>query len=550
MADLESKVDSGPEGEAEATSGRTPLLVYLMKEGVGGREDYLSSPDDWEPFVAEVPGADAAFVLIDSNTKPVSWWGYIKPLLGILDSDRVKELSEQVSIGCLLEIKLRGRVFVLSFGPAHLKIKRDAQVPNFGLVVTLNLISPEHVKQLRRKKLKRNTRTILESLRKPTRAEDYGLELSEDLFRGIDGIPVDPELGSRIGGTSGFHFLSEKTVASLSAVLGRLLTSYSDGVDPEKFPWFGKLKLLTEEEIYTLGLRARLVDRLNQYLAGQDTDEDDIQLLFHDETLQEYSMEAVRLTGKVLDGNSIELPRFELSCLRGRFDRPLTSTEIFGLKIHIHTAASERIRQLNFEDCLYYTHEQNDSRYLLIDGDWLCVEARLFVRVDQDLQRIVRARVIVNPPEAEPKEHHYINEATRSGGYWTSGHTETLPYGGGRSSFEAADLIGSQGELMALKCYKNSTQSLAHAFVQVRQSARVLSEETEVRENFLSALPVSHQEKFRRLDEERARWTYKLGIITDRELTSLPFSIRQEIVELGRDVQACGFNFEVVSVGR
>lgn len=110
--------------------------VYLLKEGFDA-SSALKADHSLTPVAGKsnLPSGWKMFLYDPKQRQP--WW---KEYFGL-----VQELNQSVK-GSLVFLEANDRNFVLSFGPAHFSLRDESYEYDFGLLVTLNCVDPDLIR--------------------------------------------------------------------------------------------------------------------------------------------------------------------------------------------------------------------------------------------------------------------------------------------------------------------------------------------------------------------------------------------------------------------
>ncbi len=429
----------------------------------------LKKSMDWE----------GKFFLMKSIPKIPSWVDFISPAL----ESRLDEVKTQTS-GAVVLIKVRNRMFALTFGYGKSLLRPDCFERNFGLRVVLNTVNPEQIRSIDMRTMEEMT---LLTRRQASRVSDFGvfgLDSSQDLLQGVTGIPKDSKFASRITGAEAVTIAKEIEIEKLNQICGYLYDAYNSDNYKERFSFIDYLQLERDPGIIH-GLEEQLIRDLEDknticmHLAPPEPEDwQNIEGF----TYSKSSNAQVYLDLEISDLLHEMSPRtgFSIKYLHDKY---------IGVR---YRESDESVMKYNAFSCLVYETELDGYLYVLSGGDWHQIEKNWSESVRRKVEDIALSDIPLPPSYQGEKEGDYNKRVAESKG-WALMDKQIINLSPPYDRIEFCDLMTPEKKLIHVK-RKTESSTLSHLFAQGAISAELLFRDREFREKC--------REKARNLGEE------------------------------------------------
>lgn len=511
------------------------LSIYLLKPDISGPADAVRR----HPYIRRVSigrGRGAIGVLYHRATplRAPRWVEFFGSHVDPRD-------FESSSVAAVLIVRAGGQLFAVTFGHGRHLLDPASYEENFGLRVTLNSVSPDHIRTIDRKTLDATGRHSREQASRNIPIIEFGLDIDKDILRAVTGPPEDPRLGLRLAGADALSIIAEVELGDLRDRLGVYLAQYRRRTYQERFPWVDNIREVRDSTVSAAldsELEARIRERQLEriWMAVPDLVDwhdvagftftraegvallDDISFesyLSHVRRPEDLSLEAVR--------------RHRVFCISAETDAPKADWPVY--------------------KCIYAELDRAGRTYLLNGGRWYQV-ARDYVReVDQAVRRIPSSSTIVFPQYDDPSEAAYNTRLERADpAMFALMDRRTVRYGGGSSRIEFCDLYTRRREMVHVKRYGGSS-SLSHLFAQGAVAARLFLSDQQFRRELDRLLPASHRLRDTRSQPRASDYEVAYAIASkDRGPLLLPFFSRVTLRSTDQQVRNMGYRVTLTKI--
>jgi uncharacterized protein (TIGR04141 family) len=444
------------------------------------------------------------------------------------------------SVSAAYVTQASSRLFALCFGHGRHLINSAAVEERFGLRVTLNAVDPEQLRAVELTTLEANP---IHGKRQPSRAGslgEFGLNLDQDLMRGVTGKPINESLGSVMTGADSLSVRVRADLSSAPRVLSKYLATSRENTYKEKFAWVDHVA-----EVHDAHLKAELFECVVEGLkkkgkfiwaaipevvdwahfdffrfgtpASGVQSEDDI-------TLDKFK--------EALDG---EMPTLEL----------LKRKQVFC----IAKGNAQPIMHWSFLKCLTAEVSRRGARYLLNAGTWFKVDTDFAKRVADDIAEIPEADLQLEDWGLETEAAYNERVAKKSKGRLALMDRELVAHPGMVSPIEFCDLFSTSGHMIHVKRYGQSSV-LSHLFAQGTVAANTVLSDADFRRAANKKLPESHRFKKpeERLDPSKHEVCFAIGSSEPGKL-QLPFFSQVTLRNSYRTLRhSLGFNVSIKKI--
>ena len=172
------------------------LTIFLIKEHITDLKDCLKAPDTLSSSnIKHEYGMEGTIFYCDSKRKPPRWKAYLETL-----SERSLDISDNASNKAILLVRIEHRIMAVVFGYGRSFLKEDCIERNFGFKVALNTINPNKMRSVNAATIEDMVVTTQRQASYSTTQDEFGLNITNDIMKGITGEPYDIRYGSHISG--------------------------------------------------------------------------------------------------------------------------------------------------------------------------------------------------------------------------------------------------------------------------------------------------------------------------------------------------------------
>jgi uncharacterized protein (TIGR04141 family) len=224
------------------------LTIYLLKDKIKDIAEALRSPHTpgLKKFIVKsTSGASTVGELFIRPPKPhpPDWARWFENHVDLTDVGRLS------STAGLFIVKTQGRLFALTFGMGRSLLTPDCWEERFGLRVAVNAVKPDQLRSVDKRTFDAlSTHARVQASREGA-APDFGLDVEQDLVRGVTGVPRDENLGARLTGADSLHTTLRVRVEDVKPVLKAYLDRFDDRSYKKTFPWIDHIAEITDKSL-------------------------------------------------------------------------------------------------------------------------------------------------------------------------------------------------------------------------------------------------------------------------------------------------------------
>jgi uncharacterized protein (TIGR04141 family) len=513
-----------------------PLSIYLVKTAYSKAHDIIDSSDCWPAMSIPIaPGISGSLFIKKSPDKPPKWAYLFQDYLDLED------LRAPAFSGVLF-LTLNGRSFVLSFGQSgRFLIKSDVFEERFGLICALNSIEPGSFRAIDVQSLDAIQSQTRIQAGEATTADQFGLDVEQDMLKAIVGAPKNPKLGSRMAGSDPLSVSVKLSLSDLPHLLTAYRVKFETDLSGADYEWVNNISV-----VKSAILIAELEATLDKKLAAKQFDD---MWLSVPEIIDWKTVVGFMYThghGTLHSDISMEgfLKTLEpgvalsLSLLR---DRKVTC----GDADHRPT-----FDQWPVFKCLYAEVEHGHKKYILNGGKWYGIDADFEKRTDKDFEKIHRSKLKF-PAYTGGGEGEYNRAIAKSepAQYVLLDDTEKISHGGGHGQVEVCDLFSANRELIHVKIYSKSSV-LSHLFAQGFVSGQLIQIDANFREKVHAKLKPSFQKLIKVAHKpQQDEFTIVYAVISSvKGPLHLPFFSRVNLNNTAKILKGFGYKVELLKI--
>lgn len=520
--------------------------VHLLKSSITDVNDAIAegkSPKSVKAIRGVLPGGVLYYHAPPASRVP--WRGFLQ---GGFGAELPSFVSQHASALLFFKAgpKKRPRLFAVTFGYGRALLSESALEPDFGLRAALNLCDPETLRAINFRTIEERTRIGRLQLSDAGSVDAFRMNIDTDLLRGLEAESKHKSVCERVGAKWSNLIVSARVeIGDLPSLATELLRYYRKRT-PREYQWIDNVQRVIDSSLIE-SLNLELESRVNAGSFGG------IRLAMPEIVGSTVGIE-VKLFKASLNATDFTSDFATYLGLRERqvpwTVRSAGSTQ----RVYLVESGSggEREHTTLFR-CIVAEFDYKRVRYLLVDGEWFCLNREFVREVDEMIRsiQVLRHRFPAwNDCEDEGAWNIRACQAWKDAALLD---TSNIPHGGGRGRVEPADIVTSKLVLCHAKRRDKSSSGLSHLFAQGVVSARLISQDPSFREKVRKRIPSSHKTIATALkkDFDSRRWTVGyviLGADAKRPAESLPFFSKVNLKGAVEQLRLMGYNVGIIGI--
>lgn len=487
-----------------------------------------------------LPIQGALYVRVPSR-KPPRWLEFVRSgLAGTL------ETLENVSTAAVLFIVAGSHTFALTFGHGRNLLKPDSYEMDFGLKVALNIVDPDRLRSVDVRTFEELTLHTRRQTSRGATLDAFGLDVSQDLLRGVTGEPRDISLAKRVTGSDALTLNVQVDLSGLGKKCEEVFAAYKSENYKERFGWIDQMKAVRDPQ---------LIDELNEQLLG---------------ALHRQQMERLHLAPpEPLDWDRVESFRYSTEP-EGDSHHPdleieeyiatledLSSLSVTDLKKDrievLYAEEEEPFDRWSIYQCIVFETERDGRLYVLTGGRWFEVAGSFAESVKGYITALPASTLALPRARVGEKESDYNQRAANADQQLVLMDRRLARCAGGRGPIEVCDLFSSNKEFVHVK-RKARSATLSHLFAQGTVSGEAFLGDSEFRKDardIVNSLRPSLSSLITLTKPVAADYEVVYAIIakpgTNSPL-SLPFFSQLHFMQAAQRLQLLGFRISTLFV--
>ena len=172
------------------------LTIFLIKDNIFEFNDCMKSPDNLSSSkLKAILGMEGIIYYCDSKKKLPRWKSYLDQW-----ATETIDISDNASNKAIMLVKVKNRIMAVVFGYGRSFLKEECIERNFGFKVALNTINPNKMRSVNAATIEDMVVTTQRQASYRTSQDEFGLNVTDDIMKGITGEPFDEEYGNHISG--------------------------------------------------------------------------------------------------------------------------------------------------------------------------------------------------------------------------------------------------------------------------------------------------------------------------------------------------------------
>jgi uncharacterized protein (TIGR04141 family) len=513
------------------------LTIFLIKKQYDTCEQVIRKEECGKSFIIDFSGHGKAELHVKNQPpRQPKWTALFKDYL---------DLSDIVvpGVSAALFLKINERCFVLTFGQGGRFLLQDEVFEErFGLLCALNSVDQNSFRCVDVQSLDAiQSHTRIQSGQE-TSANQFGLDVEQDMLKAIVGAPINPGLGNRMTGSDSLTVSVKMDLSDLPSLLNEYRKKFEEDLSADDYQWVNNISMVRNSKIIE-----RLEIQLNEILS-----------------LKQYDNIWLSIP-EIIDWNSVcgfmyshgKRVIYHDINLNG-FISTLDESENVNLdllksrEVHCADADHKKVhKSWKVYKCLYAEVSVGDEKYILNDGNWFKVANDFVARTNEDFGKIPISKL--NFPDYKGGgEGGYNAEIAdlNSDAYALLDDKNKIMHGGGHGQVEVCDLLSINRELIHVKIYSKSSV-MSHLFAQGFVSGQLIQTDPKFREKVVAKLEGKFKDIFQiEKPPEKGEFTIVYAVISEEpgEILYLPFFSRVNLNNTKKILAGFGYNVELLKI--
>lgn len=523
------------------------LTIFLIKDYFETFDECLKSPTFLTASTLKPSyGMDGAIYYCDSNKKVPRW----KTYLDQLGRDSIS-ISENASNKAIILAKVNDRIMAIVFGYGRSFLKEECIERNFGLKVALNTINPNKMRSVNAATIEDMVVNTQRQASYSTSQDEFGLNVTNDIMKGITGEPYDKIYGNNV---SGKDSLVVSVLMDLSELKDKLLLYYN-AYKGERYKNIGFDWVDNVAEVRDSLLSEMLDDELATAIKNRKTE--------HLHIAPPETTDWDHIIGFCYSGIHKDLEKHE------NYSLDLDVSEYIS-KINDETKVIPKLHRdrlyamnsdgtpftiCNIYSALTFQTEYEGKNYILCSASWYQVEKSFFTRVNKFIQENIPVSTVDLPDCPKNCAEGDYNQMAASGNSdYCLMDCELVSVNNGPKKIEACDIFTRNKQFIHVKNKSQSSQ-LSHLFAQGRISAECFISDEEFRKQISDKAEVEFGYSLFDFSVKPNTNEYEVvyAIIDDKEsdlVTKLPFFSKVNLMLTVQELDRMHFKYSVCLIKR
>lgn len=535
------------------------LCCYLYKEIYQDIESVLWTEKMFKEeqykqitTIGDIPKERISGYLKKNNKNKPAWLNSVRELFVI---DEIENISNSL----IFFVKTQNRVFAFTNGYANSVIDYTKIEWDFGVKVALNVLAGNEIRGLDTRKMSLSNHQRREISSSGSTLYEYDFDFDEEFIDSITGKSHDADFGSSVTGSESLHVNVKMNLMDIEDYCKDLLTVYNKRDYIKKFPFFDKLRINKDEQVYSK-FNAQIIEAIRK------NKKDHIQFLYPN--LDDFGYFNYRFIyeKKYKDYNDISLDNI-LDFIK---DKKINVEELCLKKFSVKISNDEYNKTYSLSDYLVFEFVDSGKKYIHTKNLILEIDDDFYSSIKTEIDQCEISRIdgLELPPihySEDVDSNGKMSKKVEAEGEYNSRvvqhHKELVNLD--KNNFrdfpdrthdqvEICDIITKNKKFICNKIYKHSSAPLSHLFMQGFVSANMLYEVKDYRIKINEAVKSKFGDNFieeDNINRSEITFVYGIGIENDGRIAdSLPFfskiSLRQNI----RALKKLAYNIQIIRI--
>lgn len=515
------------------------LNIFLVKEDFNQCDQIINESDCNNTLEIPISGCENGKLYIKrTSLKYPKWTSFFED---VINKD---QFGKTTNVSAAFLIKIDSRYFVLTFGQGgRFLIKDDVCEERFGLLVALNSVDKDSFRCVDKQSLDTiESHTRIQSGHETT-ADQFGLDVEQDMLKAIVGMPKDSQLGNRMTGTDSLSVSVRMDLSDIAFLLKSYKEKYEQDLSATDYQWVNNISIVKNS--------SSIVNELNSQLLWKFTNKDYTNLwlsipeIINWDTVKGF----IYKNGKRTLHHDVNLEGF-LSTIDE--EEPITLEML--KKRHVYCADEDHNYVFNswsIHKCLYTEIDYDGNKYILNDSKWYKVSENFVAKTNDDFNKIINSSLKL-PEYCGGGEGKYNADVAEKNPkiFALLDDKNKISHGGGHGQVEVCDLFSIDRQLIHIKIYGKSSV-FSHLFSQGFVSGQLLQLDAEFRKKVREKLPSPFDGLIKaeqRPDEKEFTIVYAVISEAVGNDLYLPFFSRVNLNNIDRTLKGFGYNVELLKI--
>lgn len=523
------------------------LTVFLIKDYVQEFKDCMKSPNNLSSSVVKPTlEMDGVIYYCDSNKKAPRW----KPYLDVWSQDDI-DISDNASNKAIMLLRIQSRIMAVVFGYGRSFLKEECIERNFGFKVALNTINPNKMRSVNAATIEDMVVTTQRQASYSTSQDEFGLNVTNDIMKGLTGEPYNEEYGNHISGKDSLVVSVKMDLTELKDKLELYYSAYAD--DRYKrigFEWVDNVAEV-RDSMLSETLDFQLADAIEKkniehlHIAPPETTDWDRIIGFC------YSG-----IGKQTDKQENYNLNLDISEYIKNI-RPDTNiySKIKRDKLYAMNSDGTPFAVCSIYAALVFQTEYEGKNYIFCSGSWYQVETSFFNQVNNFIANRIPMSTLTLPDCPKTSNEGVYNQMVADGNDdYCLFDCQMLSADGSPKKIEACDIFTKQKQFIHVK-NKGQSAQLSHLFAQGKVSAECFSSDESFRKQIVDiAKEKFSTAPFNASDKPNSNeYEVVYAIIDDKDSDineKLPFFSKVNLMLTAQELERMHFKYSVCLIKR
>jgi len=515
------------------------LNIFLIKEEDRQHNQIIKEGICDDPIEIPISGGGKGQLYIKHIPGKRPRWSSI--FEDVIDIKLIRKTSN-VSAAFLIEIA--ERYFVLAFGQGGRFLIRDNVCEErFGLLVALNSVDKESFRCIDKQSLDTiESHTRIQSGYE-TSADQFGLDVEQDMLKAIVGAPKNQLLGHRMTGTDSLSVSVRMNLSDLPFLLKSYKEKFEQDLSATDYQWVNNISLVKNSSSVVLELNDKLLQKF------ADKDYSNLWLAIPEIINWDYVKGFIYTNGRKEIYRDVNLEGF-LATIDN--DNPITLELLKSRRVYCANEDHNPVfKSWPIHKCLYAEIDHKGNKYILNDSKWYKISENFVTKTNNDFGKITKSSFML-PEYCGGGEGKYNADVAER-------YPETFAllddknkifHGGGHGQVEVCDLFSKDKQLIHVKIYGKS-KVFSHLFAQGFVSGQLLQLDADFRLKVRDKLPEPFNGLInvdKRPDEKEFTVVYSVISEAEGDDLYLPFFSRVNLNNTVKTLMGFGYNVELMKI--
>lgn len=523
------------------------LTIFLIKDYVENFKECLKNKGTLQcSNLRSEYNLDGVICYCDSSQKAPRWKAYLEQFA----KDKIN-IADNASNKAIMLVKIKERILAIVFGYGRAFLREEHIERNFGFKVALNTINPDKMRSINAATIEDMVVNTQRQASYSTSQDEFGLNVTNDIMKGITGEPFDKVYGNHISG-------KDSLVVSVFMDLTELkekLELYYEAYTSNRYKNIGFEWVDNVAEVRDSMLLEELDSQL--YLAIENKNTEHLHISPPENTDWD------RIIGfcysgmgkKTSEAESYNLDLDISEYINSIRENRNISQKVRRDKLYAINSDDTTFAICNIYSALIFQTEYKSKNYIFCSGSWYQVETSFFKQVNDFIENRIPISSLAFPECPKGKSEGDYNKMVADGNVdYCLFDCKMLSADGSPKKIEACDIFTKQKQFIHVK-NKGQSAQLSHLFAQGKVSAECFVSDKSFRKQVLEiAIKKFGSEPFdasvRPMSNE---YEVVYAIIDDKDSdikAKLPFFSKVNLMLTAQELERMHFKFSICLIKR